>query len=211
MGPSSGCAFHSFMETQEGYWTNHHSYPCNFNDLWRRFSVVGFTLYLISISAWTEKLSRGCALRDMCCCFSPSQTLFRICGCYCCCNSCLPSSLCRCPCVAERRFIGIPDVSRRGQHPVLVYRVPGEDLCYSFALHRVNRSCQVYRCVSCKATANVYTKVTVRHHPSLLFLIWLLREPVSYIPFLQLRSYVCTRESGCWTRFSFNMSGTVIR
>lgn len=65
------------------------------------------------------------------------------------------------PAPAERRFIGIPDVSRRGQHPVLVYRVPGEDLCYSFALHRVNRSCQVYRCVSCKATANVYTKVTV--------------------------------------------------
>lgn len=62
----------------------------------------------------------------------------------------------------ERRgcFIGVPDVSQRGLHPVLVYRIPGEQLSYSFALQRTNRASKVYRCIGCKLR-NAYTKIVV--------------------------------------------------
>ncbi|VDP12541.1 unnamed protein product [Heligmosomoides polygyrus] len=58
-------------------------------------------------------------------------------------------------------FFGVPDVSQKCQHPVLIYRVPGEDFCYSFSLHRTNRHSLVYRCIGCRRSNDTYTKIRV--------------------------------------------------
>ncbi|VDP01217.1 unnamed protein product [Heligmosomoides polygyrus] len=66
--------------------------------------------------------------------------------------------------VVTQLFFGVPHVSQKGLRPVLLYKVPGQQLCYSFAFHRASRASPhsaVYRCIGCRKVNQTYTKITV--------------------------------------------------
>lgn len=58
------------------------------------------------------------------------------------------------------RFIGVLDKSKFGRHPVLVYKIPDQESCYTFALHRTFQRSKTYRCLGCMKLG-LYTAVKV--------------------------------------------------
>ncbi|VDO22623.1 unnamed protein product [Heligmosomoides polygyrus] len=59
-----------------------------------------------------------------------------------------------------RRFIGIPEKSKFGRQPVLIYKIPGQVNCYAFTHHRTYRCSKTYRCPCCMKEG-AYTGVKV--------------------------------------------------
>ncbi|VDP15479.1 unnamed protein product [Heligmosomoides polygyrus] len=59
-------------------------------------------------------------------------------------------------------FVGIPEVSKIGQHLVLVYQVPGQRTCYTFVHQRTNKNEKVYRCLGCIKAGGVYSRIKVK-------------------------------------------------
>lgn len=63
-------------------------------------------------------------------------------------------------CTIAGRFIGVLDKSKFGRHPVLVYKIPDQESCYTFALHRTFQRSKTYRCLGCMKLG-LYTAVKV--------------------------------------------------
>lgn len=49
----------------------------------------------------------------------------------------------------EKHYFGIPEMSKYAQHSVLVYKIPGQQTCYTFMLQKTNRTHKTYRCIGC--------------------------------------------------------------
>ncbi|VDO85039.1 unnamed protein product [Heligmosomoides polygyrus] len=47
-------------------------------------------------------------------------------------------------------YYGLPDTSKYGRHPVLIYKIPGRPLCYTFIWKKTNRNSQSFNCLGCK-------------------------------------------------------------
>ncbi|VDO94867.1 unnamed protein product [Heligmosomoides polygyrus] len=61
----------------------------------------------------------------------------------------------------DGRYLGIMEPSKYGRHPVLIYKIPGRQLCYTFTLHKTNQCSKTYRCTGCVKQANTRTSVRV--------------------------------------------------
>ncbi|VDO63979.1 unnamed protein product [Heligmosomoides polygyrus] len=63
----------------------------------------------------------------------------------------------------EKHYFGIPEMSKYAQHSVLVYKIPGQQTCYTFMLQKTNRTHKTYRCIGCSRGSgpNKYTGIKV--------------------------------------------------